>query len=342
MTRIGTNAPSKAGFDLAVRREDGPFQHVHELWPGKARTSDPDFAEFLVDLSESARGGETELRFPPHAAPALEPPGRWNIEGDERFAQEYPLSWNYLDERSPNFALKQLEKRIYLERLERWLDELPTGAQVLDLGGGIGRFAVEWLRRGLAVSLADPNAGALVLALGHLARAGGRFDLWHCAAESLAPMPDESFWAISAMEVFCYLSVPAMGMREAARVLRPGGILMLSVESPIGSLDPGVPHSRDELERALEQESRSAEGDVWVHYFTPESLRRTLVEAGFEVEAIMGTHYLPDGPMHHLVDFDRLGDPDYERALISLEHLLEGSSRWTHAARAWVAVARKP
>ncbi len=330
-----------SSLDLAVRRE-GKAVPVRELWPSTCRTDSPDFAAYLVDLSESARGGEIDLSFAPHTPFSLEPPGAWNLEGDSRFASEYPLSWNYLDERSPNYALKQLEKRIYLDRLEPWLQELPQGARVMDLGGGIGRFAVEWLQRGFFVTLADPNPSALTLALGHLARTGGRFELWNSAAEDLTPIPDETFWAISAMEVFCYLSQPIRGIREATRVLRPGGLMMLSVESPIGSLDPGVPHTREELEAALAQESRSAEGDLWVHYFTPESLEKSLTEAGLEVEAIFGTHYLPDGPLHHLVDFDRLGDPEYERALIALERLLEMNRRWTHAARAWVAIARKP
>ena len=164
----------------------------------------------------------------------------------------------------------------------------------------------------------------------------------HLAAEDLSPLENGHFYLASAMEVFCYLSDPAEGMREAARVLRPGGLLVCSVESGVGSLDPAQRNDRGAIEEALKRSELSVEGDMWVRYFTADSLRDALTGAGLEVEAIMGTHYLPDGPMHRLVDFDRLGDPDYDAALLKLEEELAGSEKWRDAARAWVAVARKP
>ncbi len=317
------------------------FDSAADLWSGAATTESPAFCEYLADLSEAARGGEVELSFPPHEPPRVSEPGAWNLAGDEVFSRQYPLSWNYLDERSPNYALKQFSKRLYLARMGATLDAAPAGSAVLDLGGGIGRWALEWLKRGHAVTLADPNPAALVIALGHLARVGGRFDLYHLAAEDLAPIPDASFWAVAAMELFCYLSDPAAGIREAARVLRPGGVLLCSVESAVGALDPRRAHTRDEIEAAAAQTSRSVEGDTWVRYFTKTSLAEALEDAGLTVELVFGTHYLPDGPMHGLVDFDRLDDHAYCDALLELERLLEGSDRWNNAARAWAAVARK-
>jgi ubiquinone/menaquinone biosynthesis C-methylase UbiE len=312
------------------------------VWEGSTDTRDPKFSGFLRELSLNAQAGELTLRFPPHKHPELSAPGKWNLEGDAAFAERHPESWNYLEPSSPNHALKQLEKAIYLDRLSPWMEQIPTGARVLDLGGGIGRFATEWATRGHPVTLVDPNPAALSIALGHLTHQKASFELLHLGAEDLSVIAENTFFALTAMEVFCYLSDPGAGFREAARVLRPGGRMFVSVESPIGSLEPSVEHSAEDLEKALQTTERAVEGDVWVRYFSATSLRESLEEAGLVVEMICGTHYLPDGPLHHLVNFERVGDPAYDQSLIQLERLLEQSATWQNRARSWVGVARKP
>lgn len=335
----GLHATASPPFALPPLGEWAP---VEALWSGPLSTRDPAFCEFLANLSDGAFLGELRLEFPPYAAPTISAPGVWNLVGDRAFAREYAESWNYLSPSSPNFALKAFERRLYLEHVGDVFEALPRGAPVLDVGGGIGRFAVEWLSRGLNVTLVDANEQALALALGHLARTGGSFVMRHLAAEDLSALPADAYYAVSAMEVFCYLSEPARGFAEAWRVLRPGGVLVLSVESPVGSLDPAERHSREAIAAVQSRTELARENDVWVRYFTETTLRAALESAGFTVERIVGTHYLTDGPMHHLVDVDRLGDRTYEDALIELERLLAASRRWAGAARALLAVARKP
>jgi SAM-dependent methyltransferase len=343
----------ETGLTLRVRRRpgagsalplaaDGSPVDVRTLWSGSASTRDPAYCAFLSDLSAAAKAGQVTLEFPPFETPVLQEPGAWNLIGDAAFAEEYPDAWDTLSESSPNYALKRFERRLYLSHLTSWLESLPNGADVLDVGGGIGRFSQEWLRRGYRTSLSEPNGGALALALGHLARQGGAFSLWQLAAESLTPFADERFHLVSAMEVLCYLSDPQRGFGEAARVLRRGGLFVASVESPVGSLEPGVKHSLDAIAAAQSVTEQAREGDLWVRYFTAERLRAACESAGLVVETIIGTHYLTDGPLHHAVDVDRLGDAEYEEGLIGVEHVLAGSTRWASAARAWLVVARKP
>ncbi len=320
---------------------DGSPVDVRTLWSGAATTRERAYCAFLGDLSAAAKAGQLTLDFPPFVAPVLEEPGAWNLTGDAAFAEEYPDAWDTLSEASPNYALKRFERRLYLSHLGSWLETLPSSADVLDVGGGIGRFSQEWLRRGYRTSLAEPNGAALALALGHLARQGGAFSLWQLAAETLSPFVDERFHMVSAMEVLCYLSKPERGFAEAARVLRRGGLFIASVESPVGSLEPGVKHSLEAIATAQTVTEKALEGDLWVRYFTPDRLRSACESAGLAVDAIIGTHYLTDGPLHHAVDVDRLGDADYEDGLIGVEHVLAGSARWASAARAWLVVARK-
>ncbi len=347
--RIGSVTPPRlvgtlrgVPLDLSIVRPGSPTSPLSEAWASAPDTTDPAFCAWLSDLSAAAAGGQLALAFPPVRAPEVSEPGRWNVDGDVRFQAEFPLSWDTLDPRSPNFALKQFSKRLYLERASTWLDTLPPGAQALDLGGGIGRFACEWLDRGLAVTLADPNPRALELALGHLARRGGRFELWNLAAESLRELPRDTFHLVSALEVLCYLSEPQDGLREAARVLRPGGLLLCSVESGVGSLDPAIAHSAEAIATAAALTEHAIPGDTWVRYFTADTLSEAISRAGLEVLAVHGTHYLTDGPLHRLVDFERLADPAYADALLAFDRLLESTSGFGGAARALLAIARKP
>ena len=322
--------------------ESGREKRLSDLWSGSLDTSDTAFRALLGDLSAAHGRGAGQLRFPPFTEPEISEPGAWNLRGDVRFASEFPDAWDTLSPDSPNFALKAFERRLYLAHLGAELEALPRGASVLDVGGGIGRFACEWLDRGHSVTLVDANAQALGLALGHLARIGGQFRLLHLAAENLFPLADESFFAVSAMEVFCYLSDPERGFREAARVLRPGGVLFASVESPVGALPLGERHSREAIAAIQGRTEQAIENDTWVQYFTPERLRDVCRTVGLVAERIVGTHFLTDGPMHHLVEVERLGDPAYEAALIELERHLAVSPRWGNAGRAWLLVARKP
>ena len=227
----GPAASPNAPFDLP---ETEPVE-LSTVWSGPTNTDDTEFASFLRELADAAIGGEISIQFPPYQPPKISSPGAWNLVGDAAFAEEYPLSWNYLHPDSPNYALKRFQRRLYLERLDPWLSQLPSGTSILDLGAGIGRFSHAWLERDWNVTLCDPNAAALVLALSHLAPLNGRFAIHHLAAENIAPLPDNHFHAVSAMEVFCYLSNPRDGMAEAGGVRPQGGWLFASVESPLGS-----------------------------------------------------------------------------------------------------------
>jgi len=326
---------------LSIKKPGEAAVSLNSLWPEPLSFNNPRFVTFLQELGSSASVGDLELSFPPHKIPTVTEPGQWNLVGDQMFQEQYPQSWNYLDPDSPNYSLKQLQKKIYMDRFEPFMNTIPRGARILDLGGGIGRFSGVWLERGHHVTLADPNSRALTLALSHLAPYGEPFELWHLCAEDLSEFDDQCFWAVSALELFCYLSNPLVGIREAARVLKPNGLMFVSVESAAGSLDPNQHHTPESMQTTLNLANQSIEGDTWVHYFTRASLTNALEEQGLVVEAIFGTHYLPDGPLHRLLDFDRLDDPQYQQAVLNLERVLDGDERWKTTARAWTAVARK-
>jgi S-adenosylmethionine-dependent methyltransferase len=107
---------------------------------------------------------------------------------------------------------------------------LPVKAQVLDLGGGPGRYAVELARLGHRVVLADLSPELLDEARRRFTEAGVSDDIAsidEVSATSLEIYGDGSFDAVVAFGPFYHLLAGQerrLAARELFRVLRPSGV----------------------------------------------------------------------------------------------------------------------
>ncbi len=140
-----------------------------------------------------------------------------------------------------------------LDRLEP--DVLAPGRRALDVGSGPGALTELLVARlgATAVAAADPSA-PFVEAVG--ARLPG-VDVRRAPAEAL-PWVDDAFDLVAASLVVHFMADPVAGLREMARVARPGGTVALTVwtftpdAGPLGQfwaavaeVDPGGPNERD-------------------------------------------------------------------------------------------------
>jgi SAM-dependent methyltransferase len=169
-------------------------------------------------------------------------------------------------------------------------DRFPVGPgdRVLDMGCGGGRHAFALYRRGADVTALDMDAAELQDVAGMFtamqeageAPQGARA----CAVRGTAyglPFPDDTFDRIVAAEVLEHLPDDARAMHELFRVLRPGGLIAVT-----------VPRWGPELVCwALSSAYHEAEGGH-VRIYRGDELRRRLGATGLEAVGSHHTHGL--------------------------------------------------
>ncbi|GAA2724934.1 MULTISPECIES: methyltransferase domain-containing protein [Streptomyces] len=198
-----------------------------------------------------------------------------------------------------------------------------TGRQaleVLDTGGGSGKFAVPLARLGHRVTVVDPSPNAL-FALERRAAEAGVADLVRGVQGDAHGLFDvverDGFDVVLCHGVLEYVEDPAESVRNAVAALRPSGTLSLLAAGLGGAV----------LARALAghfTEARTAltdpaglwgAGDPLSHRFTAEQLSAYVTGAGLEVSAVHGVRVFADLVPGVLVD----AEPGAMDALLQLE-----------------------
>ncbi len=161
-----------------------------------------------------------------------------------------------LDERVSEYLLKiEHDRQAGFDRRAEAASVLnaATGlcGPVLDIGVGKGNLAIEVARRGFDVVGVDTDPEALRLARALAARAGVSARLRLIEADAAAlPFQDGSFGAVVSMNALHHLATAEPVLDSVARVVRSGGLVVLTDLSAAGLdwigkrhlEDKGVPH----------------------------------------------------------------------------------------------------
>ena len=157
-----------------------------------------------------------------------------------------------------------------------------AGAHVLDVGCGDGALVCAAASRGAEATGVDPDPAMLDAARTRADKDGITAAFLEGRIERL-PFPDASFDVVASITVLCFVSDASGALREMARVLRPGGRLVLG-ELGRWSLWAAIRRLRGWLGAATWKAAR---------FRTGTELRALAEQAGLSVTAIRGAVFYP-------------------------------------------------
>jgi SAM-dependent methyltransferase len=167
------------------------------------------------------------------------------------------------------------------------------------------------------------------MAVRHAAGRPGRLDVHWSTGDRV---PDiEPVDVVIASEVLCYVAQPVKVLKAATQCLKPGGVVLASVEARYGwAMGPDV--CEGSLGALFGDGVVHVEGDRWVQTFSEDELRALLSD--LEILLLEPSHYVLSGPFEAAA-----GDIDVE-TLRYFENRLKNDPITRPLNRAWMAVAR--
>ena len=238
------------------------------------------------------------------------------------------------------------------ELLARYLP--PAGATVLDVGGGAGAYALPLAKEGYSVYLVDPvplhaeQATAASVAQPEAPLVGVEVG----DARSLS-QEDESVDAVLLLGPLYHLTLRddrIRALREAWRVVRPGGVVVVAAISRFASTIDGLLRGfllDPEFEAIVERDVREGqhrnptEQPDWfttAYFHLPEELRGEVEEVGFAVQTLIGI----EGPAWAAPDlYAWLEDPRRRAKLLATIGRVEAEPSLIGASAHLLVVARR-
>ncbi len=228
----------------------------------------------------------------------------------ESFYDAYAQNeWERAERHPTEFAVTRLAMAEYLP---------PPPARVLDCGGGPGRYAIHLAGLGYPVTLFDLSAGNLALAREKARAAGVTLEGYiRGNALDLGQFGDDSFAAVLLLGPLYHLTHAeerCQALREATRVLRPGGMLLagfITIFAPFrdaiskGYLKDYAADPAGTLKMLETQVNPSGSGftDAW--FTRPEEVLPLMESAGLRTLALLAAEGLCAGHEQNIKTLDQ-------------------------------------
>jgi SAM-dependent methyltransferase len=190
---------------------------------------------------------------------------------------------------------------------------------VLDLGCGTGNAALLAARAGARVIGVDPATRLLDVARSRAAAAGLDVDFRPGEAAAL-PLPDRSLDAVVSVFGIVFAADAHAAAAEVARVLRPGGRLLLAAWTPVDAPAGPGPLRR----QALAEAGHHQPSDGGFPWHDPDALTALLGPLGFVVEVARHDLVITATSPRAYAEADFAGHPLWVQA----RAVLEPTGRW--------------
>jgi glycosyltransferase involved in cell wall biosynthesis/SAM-dependent methyltransferase len=194
-----------------------------------------------------------------------------SVPSDAAIWQEYGVHY---PRRFPPARIASVRREMMYTLLDRLRQRREPG-RLLDVGCGGGHFMAAAAERGWRPLGADLSREACAAARRLTRRPAVEGDA------AALPFRDGTLDAVTLVSVLDHTTQPLAAVREAARVLRPGGVLVVRV--PNGGFHAGWAHVLGRLGPAVRWRDWDTYPVLRVFAFGRRALRRLVERAGFEV-----------------------------------------------------------
>jgi len=238
------------------------------------------------------------------------------------YQQVKPFDYRQVTEDWVKRQAQQAARSVYFgnirTKLESHLDTSENGPRaLLDIGSGNNLFAVHFLSRGWRCTVVEPNTEAADYLRKFGLAVEERF------VDDLSFLASETFDVVNLQFVLEHMANPAEMLREAFRVLKPGGLVRVSVPNDFseGQLAYCEYHHKENFPWIIFPDH--------INYFNFDSLSRLLTRSGFR-EVYRTTNF----PLEFLL----LGGIDYYR---NKEDQSKVNPFVTHFQQAFIKTGRR-
>jgi S-adenosylmethionine-dependent methyltransferase len=217
------------------------------------------------------------------------------------------------------------------------LPHVAVGADVIDIGGGTGGFAVRVAELGARVTVVDPSPDALA----SLARRARELAVEVSAVQGDLSTVLDVAGPASADLVLCHgvlevVDDPAAALATLRQVLRPGGTLSLLVAQRHAAVIARAMAGHFTQARSLLDAGPGERDGRAGHRFTVAEATELVLGAGFAVESVHGVRVFADLVPGSLLDLE----PGATAALVELERSVSERSEYLPLAAQLHLLAR--